>query len=75
MAGMVFGSLLLRVFSQDDYPVSWITVILGIVLLYGRVYILRSLVPFLGPLVYLVFFLVAFGSVFQRVWLKARAAT
>ncbi len=67
-AGIVFGSLLFKALLKSaDYEMTWKVVLGGITLLF-----LVSLVPVLGTLIYAVFFLAAFGSLFhlfyQRFW-------
>ena len=66
-AGMVFGSLAFGRSAGAIAPASWKTVLLGFVVLF-----LIGLIPVIGTLVYAVFALAVFGSLFHMLWRRTR---
>lgn len=64
LAGIVCGSLLLKLITRDTgYPLNWLSVILGVVVLS-----FVRLIPFIGWIPCFVFLLIGLGAIFKLIF-------
>ena len=70
-SGIALGTLLLKLLRRKaEYEVSWAAILVGIPIAF-----LVRLVPYFGFLFNATFFLVIFGTLYQRVWSIVRGGT